>query len=98
METCNKHITITMTAAEYAKHNKQCKPTKLKTDLETRKPWTVVYYAANGKRDMINYYTSQKKARKACKKFLQTPTGLGYTVTIHKEIETFTNKNSSSSE
>ncbi len=86
---CNENITITMTAAEYAKHNKADK-CKVKTDLEKKLPFAMVVYSNTGEYISIHYNTTRKGVKKRKDAFLQKPWNLGCTVTLHEAFGEFT--------
>jgi len=71
---------------------KDAKVKKVKTDLESRKPFTVVVYDENGKYHSTVYYKTLKKAERFKDDYLATKYGYGCTITIHKEVSAYSTK------
>ena len=63
---------------------------KPKTDLESKKDYTMVMYNPNGSYRATAYKGSMKAIKRLKDTFFQSPGNLGCTVTIHKVISEFT--------
>ena len=87
---CNDNITVTMTAAEYKKHAKSCKPKEMATQLEAKLPFAMVVYNTHGSYEEIFYNKTRKGVLKRKQKFLQHPSNIGKTITVHKVFGEFT--------
>ena len=84
----NENITVTMTAKEFAKHNKSTKVVKLVTKLKyaVSHPVRLDIYNINGNIHTVgSCYKTEKKALKAKDKLLQDPDNIGKTVVIFSD-------------
>jgi hypothetical protein len=64
------------------------KPTKVKTDLESRSKFTGILYSIDGAYESTHYANKESKLIK----LLQDPSNIGKTLIVHKAISTHTTK------